>query len=87
MPTVFVIKGKLHPFIERSSFFHSRYDEKKVVNNGFLVCLKYVYALFLVVAPFCEKFGGKMFVRASFQFSDKGYLLFCDLFFTVGDIK
>ena len=63
MSPVFVIKGKVHPCFERSGFVHSRYDESKVVNDGFLVLVQYTFASSLVVAPRGEKFGGKMVVR------------------------
>ena len=53
-------------------FYHSRYDEVEVLNDGFLVYVKYTSAFSLVVAPRGEKFGGKMFARVAYQFVNKG---------------
>ena len=72
MPLVFVIEGKVSPCIERSIFFHSRYDKTKVVNDGFIFYVQYTSASFLMVSPRCEKFDGKIFIRVAGHFADKG---------------
>ena len=75
MPPVFIIKGKVHPFLERYGFVHSRYDKAELVNNGFLVHVQYTSAFSLVVTRRGNKFGGKMVVIIVYHFTDKGELL------------
>ena len=72
MSPVSVIDGKMRPCFECSSFYHSWYDEAEVVNDGFFFHVQYTSASSLVVAPFSEKFGGKMVVRVVCHFSNKG---------------
>ena len=60
------------PFLDHSGFVHSRYDKAEVFNDRFLASVQCTPALFLVVAPRGEKFGGKMVVRIACHFSDKG---------------
>ena len=52
-------------------FFHSWYDETKVVDNGFFVCVQYTSTFSLVVAPCSEKFGGRMVVRIACHFPNE----------------
>ena len=72
MTPVFFIKGKVCPYLERSVFFRSRYDEAEVLHNGFLVPMQYASALSLVVAPSGKKSGGNMVVRIACHFAYEG---------------
>ena len=72
MLLVSAIEGNVLPFVERSVFVHSGYNEAEVVNDGFLVFLKHTSALYVVVAPHGENFCGKMVVRVACHFNDKG---------------
>ena len=62
----------MRQYIERSVFFHSRYDEAEVVNDGFLVRVQYTSASSLVITPHGKKFGGKMFIIILCHFDNEG---------------
>ena len=72
MPSVFFIKGKVRPCLERSVFVHSRYDKAEVVKNGFLVREQYASTSSLVVTPHGKKFDRKIVTIIAYQFDDKG---------------
>ena len=72
MSPVSVIKLKLRPCFDISGFVHSRYDEAEVVNDGFIVHVKYTFASSLFVAPCGDKFDGEMVVRFACQFANSG---------------
>ena len=87
MLPVSIIDGKVRPCFECSGFVHSWYYEAEVVNNGFFVRIQYTSTSSLVVAPFSEKFGGKMVVIIACHFTNECYLSCCNLFFDVEYIK
>ena len=62
----------MQPYFECSGFVHYRFDQTEVVNDGFFVHVQYTSTLSLLVAPFSEKFYGKMVVRVVCHFSYKG---------------
>ena len=72
MTPVFFIKGKVRPYIERSVFFHYRYDESEVVNDGIIVHDQYASVSSLVVTPRDKKFDGMMAIIIASHFSDEG---------------
>ena len=84
MMPVFFIKGKLRPCVEHAGFSHPWYDKAGVVDDGFLVCVKYSSTSSLVVIPHGKKLGGELIVIVAVIFSNEGYFLYCDLFFDVG---
>ena len=59
-------------YIERSSYFHSRYDEAEVVKDGFFVRVNYAFALSLVVTSLSKKFAGNMVVRIALNSANEG---------------
>ena len=71
MTPVFFIKGKLHPYRDRSGFTHSGYDVAEVVDDGILVHVQYDSMLSLVVTQRGKKFFGKMFIRIACQFDNE----------------
>ena len=77
----------MRPCHECYGFVQSRYDEAKVLNGGFIVCVKFTSAPFLVVVPHGDKFDGNIFVRVAFHFAKKRLAAVLQSIFDVGYIK
>ena len=45
------------------------------MNNGFIVCVQYTSASYIVVVPCGEKFCGKMDIIVACHFDNKGWVL------------
>ena len=72
---LFVIKRKVHPCLEHSSFVHSRYDKSEVVGCVLLAHVKYASVSSLVVTSHGKNFGGKMVIRDACHFSDEFFVV------------
>ena len=53
-------------------FFHYRYDESQIVDDGLIFLVQYASASYPVVTPRGKNFCGKMFIRIACHFDDEG---------------
>ena len=58
----------MRPRVESDSFFHFRYNEAEVVDDGLIVCVKYDSMFSIVVPQHDKKLCGKLLIIIANKF-------------------